>query len=259
MRTSALHRAALLVAALWVLPADAEPPSGALRLYAAGNYLAAADAANDRTSSESLAFAARALLTACVAADPDAPIGALLDRAERYARQALALDPGSVDARLQLALVYGMRGQRASLPGAFARNYAPRGRRLIDQALALAPGDARAYALLGAWHLEILRRGGGAGALVYGADFDEGAAAFERAMHLAPDDPLAPLHYALALIHLDATANAEHAAALLAIATALPPRDAFESHAQQIGAALAETLAQQGPRAAERAARSVRL
>ena len=111
------------------------------------------------------------------------------DRGAGAARAALALNPDSVDARLQLAVVYGMRGRRASLAEAFARNYAPRGRRLIDEALALAPDSAEAEAVLGAWHLEIIRRSGRVGALAYGARVEQGIAAFERALQL-PDLPL---------------------------------------------------------------------
>ena len=171
--------AALSALAVWTAPANAEPPSAALNLYAAGEYAAAADIAQREShSAESLAFAARAALAACVVDGEDE---AMLQQAERSARAALALNPDSVDARLQLAVVYGMRGRRASLAEAFARNYAPRGRRLIDEALALAPDSAEAEAVLGAWHLEIIRRSGRVGAIAYGARVEEGIAAFERA------------------------------------------------------------------------------
>lgn len=232
-------------------PLAAEPPGAAVRLYAAGQYLAAADAADDNIESpDNLAFAARALLAACIIGADRDQTGRLLDRAERLARNALALDPGAIEARLQLALVYGMRGRRASLAEALARNYAPRGRRLIEEVRALSPEDARAYALLGAWHLEVLRRGGRAGAFAYGARFADGRAAFERALALAPADPMIPLHYAIALIELGEPAYAARAAELLELTATLPARDAFEEHARQVAGALALALAQQGPHAA---------
>ena len=231
-------------------PLAAEPSGAAVRLYVAGQYLAAADVADDQDAPDDLAFAARALLAACIAGGDRRQTGRLLDRAERLARDALSLDPGAIDARLQLALVYGMRGRRASLAEALARNYAPRGRRLIEEARALAPEDARAYALLGAWHLEVLRRGGRAGAFAYGARFADGQAAFERAVALAPADPMIPLHYAVALIELDDPVHVARAAELLAQAATLPARDAFEEHAHQVADSLAQALAQQGPGAA---------
>ncbi len=239
-----------LLATVWASPLRAEPADTAARLYASGDFLAAADAADDLASPGNFTLAARALLAACVIGGARGQIGELLDRAERMAGEALSLDSGAVDARLQLALVYGMRGRRASLAEAFARGYAPRGRRLINQALALAPGDARPYALLGAWHLEVLRRGGAAGAFAYGARFADGAAAFEQALTLAPDDLMIPLQYAIALIELDARAHAERAGQLLALTDTIPARDAFERHALGVAVALARTLAEQGPRAA---------
>ncbi len=246
MRMGATFALVLILAG----PLAAEPPDAA-RLYASGQYLAAADAADDaRASADTFAFAAHALLAACLIGGAPEQTEDLLERAERRAREAIALDSGAVEARLQLALVYGISGRRASVAEAIARNYAPRGRRLIEQALALSPEHARAHALLGAWHLEVLRRGGSAGALAYGARFAEGVAASERALELAPDDPMIPLHYSIALLELDARVNSARAAELLALNVALAPRDAFERRGQRIGADLALILAEQGPRAA---------
>lgn len=239
--------AALSALALWTAPADAEPPNAALRLYVAGQYAAAADIAQQEShSSESLAFAARAALAACVVGG-DGEV--MLQRAERNARAALALNPDSVDARLQLAVVYGMRGRRASLAEAFARNYAPRGRRLIDEALALAPASAEAEAVLGAWHLEIIRRSGRVGAITYGARVGEGIAAFERARTLAPDNAAIALQYALALAELDAAQHSERIGLLLNAIQELTPLDALEAYSQSVASRLATTMADQGPRA----------
>lgn len=260
MPKSALIVAMLAAATLWAGGAVAEAPAGeASRLYATGEYMAAADAASNHDTSANLAFAARALLTLCVTTEDTGDVATLLDRAERLARAALNRDPESVDARLQLALVYGMRSQRASIAEAFARNYAPRGRRLIEQALARAPDDARAYALLGAWHLEVLRRGGHAGAFAYGARFADGVAAFEHAMRLAPDDPTIPLHYAVALTQLDAEAHSARVQTLLQTARTLAPRDALETFAIDAARTLSTALSEGGPASAARAARDIRL
>lgn len=247
--------AALSALAVWTAPANAEPPSAALNLYAAGEYAAAADIAQREShSAESLAFAARAALAACVVDGED---DAMLQQAERSARAALALNPDSVDARLQLAVVYGMRGRRASLAEAFARNYAPRGRRLIDEALALAPDSAEAEAVLGAWHLEIIRRSGRVGAIAYGARVEEGIAAFERARALAPDSAAITLQYALALAELDAARHSERIDQLLGAIRELAPRDALEAFSQSVASRLAATMADSGPSAAARLARAV--
>ena len=234
--------------------AVAEPPSAALRLYAAGEFIAAADLADTQPSASSRAFASRALVAACAAAPSDAAINALLARAETSAREALSLDSRSVDARLQLALVYGMEGRRASLAQAFADRYASRGKRLIDQALAIEPTNAHAHAMLGAWNLEVLRRGGRVGALIYNARADAGLAEFERARQLAPDDMLIPLHLAVALLALDPVTYGPRASQLLQDIRAASPSDALERLGQETAQRL-QTALTESPQAAQRAAR----
>ncbi|MBS0383888.1 MAG: hypothetical protein JSS00_00900 [Proteobacteria bacterium] len=247
-----------LLACLTGAPAMAEPPSAALRLYAAGEYVAAADLADGQPSATSRALASRALLAACASANSSSEIDALLARADASARQALALDPGSVEALLQLALVYGVEGRRASLAHAFASGYAARGKRLIDQALALDPDSAHAHALLGAWNLEVVRRGGVAGAMLYGARASAGIAEFERARALAPDDILIVLHYAVALLALDPVAHGPRARALIATVAVAHPGDALETLAQQTAERLQAALAQ-SPQDAQRVARATLL
>ena len=245
---------ALLVCVAGSPAALAEPPSAALRLYAIGEFVAAADLADAQPSASSRAFASRSLVAACAAAQSPAAIDMLLQRAEASARQALALDARSVDARLQLALVYGMESRRASLTRAFASGFATRGKRLIDEALTLDTDNAHAHALLGAWHLEVVRRGGAAGALFYGGRASVGIAEFERARVLAPSDVLISLHFAIALLGLDPVAYASRAARLLDSVAAAPSADALESLAQQTATRLQAALAR-SPRAAQREAR----
>lgn len=255
MRTRAL---VLAVALSFAAPqALADPPRSALQLYAAGQFIAAADIAERDRSSDSLAFAARALIAACVTTRDDARIDGLVNRAERAARLALTLDEQSVEARLQYAVALGVRGRRASIADAMRHGYARQGRELIEEALEIAPNDPWARALMGGWHLEVLRRGGRTGAMLYGARLSEGLAQLDRARALAPDDPMIALQYALALVELDAEAHEERARALFAAAAALPARDAFETRALAQGARIARVLDQQGPDAARRAAQSL--
>jgi hypothetical protein len=256
MRARTLLSAALLAAALG--SASAQPPPAALAHYTAGRFLDAAnDAARRPQSADSLAFAARSLLAACVMGAADCP--ALLSRAEQLARTALRLAPRSVEARLQLAVVYGMRGRRASAGEAFARRYAPRGRRLIEQALAIAPDNAEARALLGVWHLEVLRRGGRLGAMVYGARVGAGVAAFDRALVLAPEDSMIKLHYAAALLCLDFPRNEAQVRRLLAAVSASEPHSALDTHARTLSQRLLQLISTEGAPAAANAARAAGL
>ncbi|MDX2237686.1 MAG: hypothetical protein NW203_08985 [Hyphomonadaceae bacterium] len=243
----------ILFACAPIAASEAQPPREAVQMYSAGDFVGAANAAGT-ADAVSLAFAARSLLAACVAANDPAALDALLRRAEASASAALALEPASVEARLQLALAYGIRGKRASLSEAFRHRYAARGRNLINEAISLAPSDPRAHALLGAWHFEVIRRGGRAGAIMYGARIGAGSAAFERAMRLAPDDPLIALHYGLALIQNDPR-NAPRAAELLRAAAEAPARDALDRMARNEARRIGNLLAEAGPRAAAEAAR----
>jgi hypothetical protein len=236
-------------------PATAEPPGGALHLYIAGDFLAAASAAQAQPSASNQAFAARALMAACLTSDDRSQTEALLDRAEAAARDALRLDPNSVEGRLQLALAMGVRARQANIAEAIAHNYAPRGRRLILEALARDPGNPWAHELLGAWNLEVLRRGGSAGAAAYGARLSTGIAEFERARSLAPDEPMIALHYAVALIELDHDRYADQARQLLSVATSATPHDAFEAHALAQARELEAVLRRDGPQAADAEAR----
>jgi hypothetical protein len=257
MRKSVPALLAVLFLGLAAAPAAADPPGAALRSYAAGNFLAAADLAEAHRSPDSLAFAARALMAECIVSSGGARTDALADRAETAARTALALDPQSVEARLQYAIALGVRGRRASLSDAWRHRYAPRGRDLIEEAIDLAPNNAWAHALLGGWNIEVIRRGGRAGAMAYGARERAGINAFERARRLAPGDPMIALHFAIALIDLDAEHYSDRAASLLAIAAAAPPRDAFEAHALARAARLAGALETDGPRAAAELSRTL--
>lgn len=255
-RISAFFAAALLALAFATVPASADPPGAAVQLYAEGAFIAAADSAEAQPSPASLTFAARALMAACVTS-PDADnLDDWLDRAEVAARQALALDPQSVEARLQWALTLGVRGRRANLAEAVARNYAPRGRHLIEEAIDREPDNAWAHALLGAWHIEVIRRGGRTGAMLYGGRVSTGIAEFERARALAPNDAMIALHYAIALIELEPQRYGDRARALFAVAATHTPRDALEAHTLSAARRVARTLDDQGPRAAQAVARA---
>lgn len=256
MRTPATWLSALCLTLILAAPARAEPPEHARQLYAGGDYIAAADSAEAAATPQSLAFAARALMAACVSSPGAEDLDAWLARAEAAAHAALALDPEAAEPRLQWALALGMRGRRASLAEAVARNYAPRGRRLILEALAREPDNAWGHALLGAWNLEVLRRGGRAGAALYGARLDTGLAEFARARALAPGDPMIAIHAAISMLEYDPNAYAARASALLEEASHATPGDAFESHSLGAARRVAEALRDQGPMAARAIARA---
>ena len=221
-------------------PARAEV-AGAQAAYDCGAYEQAALGGEARGDAEGFALAARARVANSLISPRDAT-DEQLDHAVNDAERAIALDPKSVDARLSLAVALGMKGRRLSLAEAWRRGYAQKGHRLIMEALKLDPDNARARALLGSWHLEVIRRAGRGGGMFLGAHVDRGLAAFDEARAAAPDDPAIALHYAIALLALDPTKHAAQARDLLAKAGKCAPRDAFEAalreEARRLGAVL---------------------
>lgn len=243
--------AALAMAA--AATAWAEPSPSALRAYERGAFLSAASVSAASGSPEDYAFAARSLLAQCVV-DPNADRLALADRAIAAAGAALAADPNSVEARLQLALAFGVRGRMMSDAAALHAGYPQRGRALIDEALALDPNEAWAHALLGGWHVEVMTRGGAGGALLFGANASEAIAAFERARALAPNDMTIAAQYGVALLQLNPRRYARRADRQLAAAAAIVPRDAFEVYVRRQAESIRSRLRAEGPDAARAAA-----
>jgi hypothetical protein len=239
-------RVLLAVALLCAGVARAEEP--AWTAYVQGDFLEAASLAEPRDG----ALAARALIAEAVTG-AHGNVDALIARAEQNARAAVART-GAADAKIQLALALGLKGRRASLREAVRGGYAREGRALIDAALARAPREAWAHALDGAWHLEIVRRGGPVGARFYGASIARGVAAYERARALAPDDAAIAFQYAVALLEVDADRYTPRAAEVLSQAGGCGASDAFEATLRREARRVSTVLAAQGPEAAVLAA-----
>jgi tetratricopeptide (TPR) repeat protein len=243
-----VHAAAAL--ALMAAGAHAQSLSESRRLYQQGAFMQAASVAERASGAGASAFAARALL-AQVVVDPQADtVGDTVARARRNAERALTLDPNSVDARLQLAVALGLEAHRMPMHAALASGAATEARRLIDEAIALNPREAWAHALLGNWHLEVVRRGGPLAAAAFGASYEAGVAAFRHARRLAPQDPVIALQFASALLALQPDAHQSSVRRLLDVAAEADPQDALEAFACAQAVTLREVLAAEGPAAA---------
>lgn len=198
-------------------------------LYAAGEFADAARQAAARQDADSLALAAKA-----VAADyllnPQAttPENAAA-RVRAHAEAALARDPDHIEAQLHLAVALWLEGRAAGPFESYVRKLPAKGRDVLRAALSDAPDEAWAHALMGAWHFEVVRRGGGAGARLYGAGVHEGVEHFYRAMRLEPDNAAIAFQCALAFLALDSERYADHANAALQVAQRAEADDAFEA------------------------------
>jgi hypothetical protein len=230
--------------------AQAETLQDVQRLYAQGRFLEAARVGESLATAPALTLAARALLAQSMfnpLSEPDEP---LLLAAQARAEEALARQPGSLLAQLQLAAALGLRAQLMSNGEAMAQGIAQRAQRLIATAVERAPNDPWAQALHGGWNIEAVRRGGALGAMLLGASVGAGEAAFQRAVALAPRDPAILLAYATALLMLDPQDQSARAERLLNQATACAPRDAFERLTRDRAAEAARVLRARGGGAA---------
>ena len=191
-------RALLIAAACALLPA----PSLAAKaddLFEAGQFAAAADAARGVETPESLALAARAtLVVAAYEADTKERAMRLIGDAMADADSALALAPNHVGAMLQKAIALGYRAQLTRSPGD-----AKAARRLMERAYAADRRNALAAASLGGWHSGAIGNLGRfvAGTLL-GAKKDEAVKYHNRAVQLAPNDPVFRTFYAIGLIDM---------------------------------------------------------
>jgi hypothetical protein len=219
-------------------------------LFVAGRYQAAADVAAASETSANLSFAARSLLAGVMVERGAARSGPTIDRAIGLAERALRLDRTSVDARLQLALGLGLKGRTASNMEALRAGYATRGKALLDEARRLSPREPWAWAMTGGWHLEVLRRGGPAGATMFGASQRAGFAAFDEAVSLSPNDPAILLYYAVSMLENDAVRHRGAIALTLTRAKDAPTPDAFSRGMAANAAALLRVLTSQGNEAA---------
>lgn len=257
-RLPALRSPRLLLQALWISAllavvltserAVADEPAGAA-LFIEGRFAEAGVAAGaDLTSADAQAMAARAYAAAAMLAETGAAGSAWAAEARRHAEAALAIDPENVEGRLQLAVSLWLESRRQGGFEAYRNGLPQQGRALIESALANAPDDAWARAMMGAWHFEALRRGGRLAARLLQADLDQGRTAFAEAMSLDPADAAIPAHLGLAYLSLGVDRHAEEARAALSRALSISPRDAFEA-AMQDRAREALTLLERGDEA----------
>lgn len=150
-------------------------------------------------------------------------------RAEQDARQALALDAEDVDGHLALVIALGFIGRREGGVAAHFEGIAREARQHIDLALALAPHNAWANALLGGWNLEIVYDGGALGRQIYGASLQQGIDAYGRALDIDPHNGPIAYQYALELLALDGPSDHDRARRLLTDIVTWPPGDALDA------------------------------
>lgn len=244
-----MRRALIAICLALSLPAaapafdDGAASSAPHALYEDGDWIAAEQRAATASDAASKTLAAQAVLARLMAGRlADESRGdkrAAARRAQGYARSALDIDPDHAPAHLRLAAGIGYEARyRSSISAALAR-LPQRGRSHIETALALDPSDPWAHAMLGAWHLEVARKGGEG---TFGSDVETGLSAYRRAVAMDGVEPAIPYHFALALIAADPAAHGEEARTVLDQAMAGSSGDAFDQAARDLAASLKAAL-----------------
>ena len=175
----------IVVAAFSALRVMAAPDDAALSLYREGDYVAAADRAEEIGGAENLALAARALNAAAYLDEDDKRAKRTAKRAAKLADEAVERNPDLVEAYLQGAIAMAQRGSRMSAFRAFLAGLGPGARERLDKALALEPENPWALSTSAGWHLGVAARAGDGR---FGADAATGFAQFQAARALDPEN-----------------------------------------------------------------------
>lgn len=219
----------LTALALLLITASAEADmEQARQAFAGGRWQEAAREAQLAGGAEGYAYAARALV-AQLMLEPDLPDRRdLTRRAVDLAEAAYREDSESAEARLRLAISLGYQGRYTSTMRALFTRLPQRGRSLLESIVMENPRNVWALGTLGAWNLEVARRGGTRGMEMLGASVEAGTGFYSQAIALDPDNPGLRYFLALGLIALDDADRNAMAWQQLEIALELEAHDAFE-------------------------------
>lgn len=176
--------------------ASAQSLSAATSLFEQGKWQEAANAAAALNSSEGFALAAEAT-TAGSALVPDNQKKALFEKAQGYAKQAIAKDKNNAEAYFEMARAQGRLAQFSGilqslgLAGEMKKN--------LDMAIKLDPKLPGAYVALGLWNANLVSKGFIA-VQASGANKNQIIPNFEKAISLEPDVAIHRIEFANALI-----------------------------------------------------------
>lgn len=190
-------RSIIVTAALALaVTASAQSLQAATSLFDQGKWQEAAAAAAALNSSNGFALAAEAT-TAGSALVPDNQKKALFEKAQGYAKQAIAKDKNNAEAYFEMARAQGRLAQFSGiiqslgLAGDMKKN--------LDMAIKLDPKLTGAYVALGLWNANLVSKGFVA-VRASGADKNQIVPNFEKAISLEPDVAVHRIEYANALI-----------------------------------------------------------
>ena len=152
----------------------------------------------------------------------------ILTEAIEQARMAVELEPNNPEAHLHLSRAMGRYAQSISAGRALSEGYGEAVKDTLDTVLRLDPDRWEAHLVLGAWHSEIVAKGGFLAMLAFGASKKKALAHFAKAADLAPNSAIVHLEYARGLLRLDPGENRAAIVQHLRRAVEAPANDAFD-------------------------------
>ncbi|HEY2034849.1 MAG TPA: hypothetical protein VGH02_14290 [Rhizomicrobium sp.] len=192
----------ILSVALALTLSGAAQAATPLELYEQGKYDAAVAAGRAQNDAPGFATAARSELA--MEAMGDTRCLDCILHAQDDARKAIAANPKYSDGHVFLAVALGREGRLLSAFTVLQKGYPSKAKAELDAAIAANPSNARAWAALGGWNIELVRKGGATMARVmYGASLENGIAAFDKAFALARDNIGVCYQYALTFSSFD--------------------------------------------------------
>lgn len=217
----------VLALLLWALPPAFAEQSALDEAFSAGQYRDAATHAQTKQSADGLAFAARCLLAEAMSAPDHIPPQDIVIEAEKLARQAMELDGGHIEGRLQLAIALSLRAHPLTTRETMRAGYGGDAKDLVESVLEDDPGNFYAHGFLAVWNIEVVNRGGSIGSAVLGASVNKGRAHYQNAVSVTANDPATHWQYARALTALNANKYREDIDAALQSAVSAPASTAL--------------------------------
>ena len=206
--------------------------SDARTLLVEGEYDQAITQASALQTPEGLVLASESLSAKVMLGYVDSP-RKQAKQARKWAEDALEMEPDSQEARVQFALAYGFETRSSSPFRAWRKKLPQKTLTAIEEVRARYPDDPRGDALLGAWHLGIVRKTGDEnGKKWFGASEADGIHYYDMALAAAPNDIVIAANYALILLAIDQDRHMERAAEMIRQLVTLSPQNATETEVQ---------------------------
>ncbi len=198
-----------------------------------GDFDTAIMMGEDMGTAEGLSLVAESLSAKVMLGYTDEPKDTA-KRARKIATKALELDETSHEANVQYALAYGFETQASSPFRAWRKKLPQKTFKAIAAVREKFPEDPRGDALLGAWHLGIVRKAGAKrGEKMFDASEEAGILHYEAALERAPKDMIILGNYMAVLLTIDAGRHLERVQPLLMKLRDCPANNAVEAEVKK--------------------------